>query len=148
MRNVAKSVYDKKVNIYLDDIFNSRKNIGCGNIHQQVLTAIANKYVDEFVDKYREDFLNIFKKVINMDLPASNDEDEKCFGRAIQWRLEQIAGKYIEEHPDEIIEVMRDKIHESAKRMMDEKLSYSISRAIEKNIDTIIKDMFDVSDNK
>jgi len=148
MKDVAKEIYISKVNTYLDDIFNNRRNIGCGNVAQQVLNEVINQYAGKMVDQYKDDILNIFKKVIESDLPASGDEDEKCFGRSIQWALERCATKYIEEHPDEIQEVMKAKIYESSKRMIEEKWSYSLNKAIEKTAEEFIKQTFETTEKK
>ena len=143
MISIAEEIYRTKVTEYVDAILNNRKEAGCGNIVQQILTGIVNKYSQDMVDQYKDDFLKIFKEVINMDLPASNDEDEKCFARSIQWALERCATKYIEEHPDEIIDVMKEKIYESSKVMVDKNLSYSLSRKIEKTANKIVEDIFE-----
>ena len=143
MISIAEEIYRTKVTEYVDAILNNRKEAGCGNIVQQVLTGIVNKYSQDMADQYKDDFLKIFKEVINMDLPASNDEDEKCFARSIQWALDRCATKYIEEHPDEIIDIMKEKIYESSKVMVDKNLSYSLSRKIEETANKIVGELFE-----
>lgn len=142
MRDIAKEVYTVKVTEYVDAILHNRKEAGCGNIVQQILTEVVNKYTTDMIDQYKDDFLKIFKKVINMDLPASGDEDEKCFARAIQWKLENCATEYIKDHPDEIVDVMKSKINDIAKDMISQKLSHSLSCVIESTATEVIKTVF------
>lgn len=139
MRNIAMKIYEAKITTYLDDIFNSRALHGAGNIANQVINEITSNYASEMFDKYKDDMLKIFKKVIEFDPPIVDDEDGRCFGRSIQWALEKCASKYIEEHPDELHNVMKDKIHEIAERMVEDQWSYNLNNAIEKTVSDFIK---------
>lgn len=142
MKDIAEEIYKVKITEYVDAILNNRKELGCGNIVQQILNKVVNEYAENMFNQYKDELLEIFKKVINMDLPASNDEDEKCFARSIQWALENRATKYIENNQSEIEIIMKDKIHKRSKEFIDEKLSYTLSKSIEFAANKVIEDVF------
>ena len=135
MKDVAKTIYEKKIADYIDKFTNNNAIV---SIMDRIVSAVANQYANDLGDKYKDDMLKIFKKVIESNSPLVDDEDEKCFGRAIQWALERYACKYIEEHPEEIIIIMKDEIAESARKMIDDKLSWSITDAINKTANEVI----------
>jgi hypothetical protein len=138
MRDIAKSIYEKKVSDYADEILNRRATAGCGSMADQILSKAADNFAKNLSDKYHDQMLVIFKKVIESDNPIVNDEDEKSFGRSIQWALERCATKYIEEHPEEICKIMEDEIAESAKQMINDNLSYNLTQAINKTANEVI----------
>lgn len=148
MKDVAKEIYTKKVTDYLDDAFNNRVNVGCGSIPLQVLHIVVDKYADDMFDKYKDDILAVFIKTIKSDTPLSGDEDDKCFSRSIQWALERTATKYIENNPDEISDMMKEQLEATIKRMFEEKLSYSLSKAIEKSAKDFIDSFFKPDENE
>lgn len=142
MKSVATEIFRAKVTTYVDDILRNRVNAGCGNIVQQVLKEVTKTYAKKLSDKYDEDFIRVFKKVINTDVPES-DEDKSCFAQGIQWSLENVATDYIKNHPDEMYDIMKDRIYEVAKGLVDDKLSFSISYLIKTQVDNMLKDIFD-----
>jgi len=130
MKDVARKIYESKVNSFLDDVFNNRSDF-CGSIPVQVLKEIVDKYAADMINEYHDQMIEIFRKTITADVPLVGDEDAQCFGRGIQWALERTATNYIEKHPEEITELMKDEIHNNARRMTIEKWSYSMSKSIE-----------------
>ena len=131
MRDIAKEVYTTKISTYIDDVFNNRVKTHCGSIPNQVIHEIVQHHAGEMWSQYQDDMLKLFRKIITEDTPLVDDEDIKSFGRSIQWALERVATKYIEDHPEEITEMMKDEIAKNAKRMVEEQWSYSMSKAME-----------------
>lgn len=147
MKDIAKEIYTVKINTFLDDLFNGKIEL-CGSIPVQVLNEVVNSYAKSMFDQYKDEMLKIFKKMIENELPLTDSEDDKCFGRAIQWRLEQAAETYIKEHPEEIGEIMKDEIHNNAKRMIAEKWSYSVSKAMENIAKELVEQGLNISTKK
>ena len=144
MKDIAETVYTTKITDYINDIINNQKIAG-RNFLERVIDEIIRSFAKEYLDQYKDQLLETFKKVIEMDVPAVNDEDMKCFGRSIQWALERCATKYIEEHPDEITEIMKDGIHANAKRMIDEKWSWSMQNTIKQVADKLVNEAFNIN---
>lgn len=147
MRDIAKDIYTSKVNSFLDEVFKGRCEL-CGSIPVQVLDEIVKHYAATMFDKYKDELLDVFKRVIESDTPASGDDDEKCFGRAIQWALERVAQTYIDNHPSEITDIMKDEIHKNAERMIMEKWSWSLSHKLEETAKKVIDQGFNITNEK
>ena len=139
MKDIAETVYTTKITDYINDIINNQKIAG-RNFLERVIDEIIRSFAKEYLDQYKDQLLETFKKVIEMDIPVVDDEDAKCFGRAIQWALERCATNYIEKNPDEITEIMKPTIHHRAGNMLHEKWSYSLSKKVEKFIDDFINE--------
>ena len=139
MKDIAETIYAKKITDYINDIIHNQK-IGGRNFLERVIDEIIRSFAKEYLDQYKDQLLETFKKVIEMDVPVVDDEDAKCFGRAIQWALERCATNYIEKNPDEITEIMKPTIHHRAGNMLHEKWSYTLSKKVEKFIDDFINE--------
>jgi len=136
MKSIAKRIFECKIETFVDEILQNRIDYGHGSITQQILYEVVKDYANRLGDKYQEDFLVIFKKVINMELPAVNDEDQKSFARSIQWSLETVANNYIKEHPEEISELVKHGVFECARSYTEKDFTYTLS----KNIEKVVKD--------
>lgn len=142
MHSILLRVFTDKAEKFVDEVLKNRSSGGMGGITDQVLTALAEKYISMYFDSLQPYVVNKFKTVIESDSPLVEDEDAKPFGRAIQWKLENAAGKYIDDHKEEIHDLMKDKIHQVAKDMSEDHfvkiISDKVGKEFKKELETLL----------
>lgn len=142
MHTVLLRIFTEKASAFVDEVLRNRSVYGIGSLTDQVLAAIAKKYIDENFESMTPYVLERFKTVIESSEPLIKDEDSKSFAASIQWNLESAAGKYIEENKETIWALMDESIKEAAKQMsMDQYIkiiSEKMGRQFKKELESFV----------
>jgi hypothetical protein len=125
---IAERVCEKEVTEYVNQALKSRTNGHQGGIVDQILTATARTYTEKFAPTFEESFIERCHEEILRDAPITNNE--QCFRQSLAWELSKTAGKYIEANSELIQTEMKDLIHEQAKLLCSDKLTYEIGKRI------------------
>lgn len=145
-KEIADRIYEEKVSTYADRVINNRTSINGFSIVDLILSNACEKYANNFAPKFEEDFLKRVKEEIYRDVPVT--EDESTFRSSLTYAISRVADKYIDEHKDEIQDLMKNTIHEEAINVAKNKVSEIISRKFKGIFDDLINQITVLSESE
>lgn len=147
--DIMKKAVEGKVNLYMNDILYKKnkytdkyeKNY---DVFREIFRTAINEYAKELLDPYKEELLSVFKKIITLEVPVDSGDENKTFAEQIEWSLVSAATDYIKNNPEEIQNVMKNRIHEHAQAFLDKELSWSLSSALKNAADEVVEKTMNV----
>lgn len=128
LHQMCENIYRERLTKKIDEIIDQSGRWYTKSYFDKVLDAIAATYVTKFENQYDARLLKRFEEIINT--PPSGTWEYDDFFRSAKGYLEDYTKKYIETHPDEIKDIVWDRIKESAHAISQ----YSIDDLIRKSI--------------
>lgn len=112
LHQMCEDIYKERLTKKIDEVIDRSGQWFTKDYFGKVLDAIAAVYVTKFENQYDERLRKRFDEIINT--PPSGTWEYDDFFRSAKGYLEDFTKKYIESHPDEIRDIVWDRIRESA----------------------------------
>ena len=134
--NLATEIFKRKISENFETAMKNRTDANVPFI-DQVVREVANSYVDKLAPQYEDNFLTRIEKIVNDEYDPG--ENETKFMVWLQWQIENVCQKWINDNKDLVAGFMIDAIRETAIAVSHEKVKNVICKSVSSSVDSIIE---------
>lgn len=139
MKCIAEGIFKAKINESVDKCLVTWRSNGI-NIINQILGKCVEEYAKKLAPEFEESFFKVCEREI-YKTEKSTDEECELFSELLRFKLQKVGEEYIDEHKDEIMSLMKDKINKKAVEVSENNFIYLLQKEFENSITNSLKNL-------
>lgn len=135
---LAEKILEDRITKRIDEIIATRTRYGIGDVVDQILVKVAERYVNDLSsNEIREKLSNRCKDII--DNKCKDIDDIITFNDHLSYELKDIISKYVNEHSLELQNIMKGRIEDKLIDIVNDNIADIIAKRI--NMKKVIKEI-------
>lgn len=143
IKRVCSEIWTNQAKERFKEVFDARSAAGNVSWCDLILAKAADNYTQKLLDddQLRKQFNSSFASIMIDELEKSEatKEDEDLVREHIRWKLQNFADDFINDHKDELNEIVKTTVISVLKDLSVEKISEKLSIVLKENIELILK---------